>query len=230
MAEDDITMATQEPAEEKESIQLSAAQVAASSLAALSAAVVCSFFGVAGTLIGTAAASVVATVGSALYSYSLRRTKARLRRLHEAGAASPAFTEVIKTTRQQGRRLWTQLPVRLLAGGVVIVFIVVMAIVTVIEVSAGKPLSNVVRGSNSDSGTSFDAHTRKTASPSPSETPAPKSSSPSPTAKPTPTHTATRRSSTPPSTPSTSPTPTTSSTSSTPRPTVTTTPTVARSS
>ena len=60
--------------------QLSAVQLAAGALAAVSAAGVASLFGVAGAVIGAAVASVVSTVGAALYSESLRRTDAGLRR------------------------------------------------------------------------------------------------------------------------------------------------------
>ncbi len=56
-------------------------QVAASALAAVSAAVISSTFGVAGTLIGAAIASIVASVGSTLYLASLRHTNERLRRM-----------------------------------------------------------------------------------------------------------------------------------------------------
>jgi len=59
-------------------------QVAASALAAVSAAVISSTFGVAGTLIGAAIASIVATVGSTLYMASLHSTKQRLQRLASA--------------------------------------------------------------------------------------------------------------------------------------------------
>ncbi len=59
----------------------SVVQVAASALAAVSAALISSTFGVAGTLIGTAIASVFATVGSTLYLASMRRTNERLRRV-----------------------------------------------------------------------------------------------------------------------------------------------------
>ncbi len=56
-------------------------QVAASALAAVSAALISSTFGVAGTLIGAAIASIVASVGSTLYLASLRSTNERLRRM-----------------------------------------------------------------------------------------------------------------------------------------------------
>jgi hypothetical protein len=195
---------TDERSEDRERIQLSAAQIAASSLAAVSAAVICSFFGVAGTVIGTAIASVLATTGSALYGYSLRRTKARLRRLHQAGAASPPLTEVVKTARQQGERIWSQLPLRLLAIGVVIVFVVSLGVITVIELGTGQPLSDSVTG-KSGSGLSFGSHStthtpKPTPSPTPSGSTAPTRSS---TPKPSPT-----RTSTPTPTPTITPPPT----------------------
>src|SRR3712207_9463406 len=67
-------------AQEKNEGQLSALQVAAGALAAVSAAVIASFFGLAGTVIGAAVASVVSTVGAAVYTESMRRTHAGLRR------------------------------------------------------------------------------------------------------------------------------------------------------
>jgi hypothetical protein len=187
MVEADDEGSEEEREEDTERIQLSVAQLAASSLAALSAAVICSFFGVAGTVIGAAIASVVATTGSALYSYSLRRTRARLRRLHQAGAASPPFAEVFKTARQQGQRIWSELPLRLLAIGVAVVFVVSFGVITVIELGTGEPLSSAVKG-HSGSGTSFfGGHGSKhTPKPKPTDTP---SASPTSTRTTTPTPT-----------------------------------------
>ena len=61
-------------------------------LASTSAAVVASFFGVAGTIVGAALVSIVATVGTAAYSLGIRRTRSRLQqvqalRLGRAGSA-----------------------------------------------------------------------------------------------------------------------------------------------
>ncbi|HEX5365130.1 MAG TPA: hypothetical protein VFW63_00500 [Acidimicrobiales bacterium] len=67
---------------------MSGTQVAASVLASVSAAVVASFFGVAGTVVGAAVVSVVATVGSAAYGVGIRRTRARLRNVQVRQAAS----------------------------------------------------------------------------------------------------------------------------------------------
>ncbi|WP_036194125.1 hypothetical protein [Nocardioides aequoreus] len=61
-------------------LELSPVQVAASALAATSAAFVASWAGTAGTLIGAALGSVIATVGAATYTYSLKRTSELARR------------------------------------------------------------------------------------------------------------------------------------------------------
>ena len=60
--------------------QISLAQVAGSALAAVSAAVVASFLGVGGTVLGAAIGSMVATVGGAVYAHSFRRAGEQARR------------------------------------------------------------------------------------------------------------------------------------------------------
>ena len=110
----------EESTREKNEGQLSALQVAAGALAAVSAAVIASFFGVAGTVIGAAVASVVSTVGAAVYTESMRRTHAGLRRAgrrlttstpvgHHAVMRShpgrlPTATRTIRQTRLPSRR------------------------------------------------------------------------------------------------------------------------------
>jgi hypothetical protein len=198
--------------EDRERIHLSLAQVAASSAAAVSAAVVCSLFGVAGTIIGTAVASMLATIGGALYSYSLRRTKARLRRLHQVGAASPPFTEVIKTARQQGRRLVDQFPYRITAAVVAAVFVIAMGAVTVIELGIGEPLATLFGVSHNHGGTTLGraAHLGPRGSSTSKPTPTTSgSATPSPGGTPSPTPTVTvTKSVTPTTSPSTTTTPT----------------------
>jgi hypothetical protein len=54
-------------------------QVVATALAAITATIVASFFGVAGTVIGAAISSVMSVVGTAVYSHSLRKTRERMR-------------------------------------------------------------------------------------------------------------------------------------------------------
>lgn len=214
-----------DPDEPQERLQISLSQVAASSAAAVSAAVLCSFFGVAGTVIGTAIASVLATVGSALYVHSLRRTKARLRRLHQAGAAAPPFTEVIKTARQQGRRLMGQVSWRFALAGAVAAFVIAIGIVTVIELGVGEPLAAVFGVSHSGGRTTtFGSITgsgghrpHHKAKPKPSSSTTSPPASPSGTSTPAPTATVTQTVTAPPTTtPPTSPPSTTPPVSTTP--------------
>lgn len=68
------------PEHEEGKLTLSPAQVIGSALAAVSGAVLASFAGTTGTIIGTAFGSVVATVGAAIYTWWLRRTSAAVRR------------------------------------------------------------------------------------------------------------------------------------------------------
>src|SRR6478752_6190787 len=56
-------------------LELSLPKIVAGALAATSAAVASSWLGVAGTVFGAVVVSVVATVGTALYSHSLRRSQ-----------------------------------------------------------------------------------------------------------------------------------------------------------
>lgn len=99
-----------------DSVQLSAVQVAASTLASLSAAVVASLFGVTGTVIGAGIVAVISTTGSAIYSASMKRTSNQLRRAREQlltarsadgrparGGASSGDTAVLQQTRAGGR-------------------------------------------------------------------------------------------------------------------------------
>src|SRR3954471_1707265 len=84
------TVTADESADPPKRLQLSPVQVAASALAAVSAAVVASFFGVAGTMIGTGLASVISTGSAALYTASLRSTTERPRRLRAGRGPAPA--------------------------------------------------------------------------------------------------------------------------------------------
>jgi hypothetical protein len=68
---------------------ISVIQIVAGALAALTAAVLASTFGVEGTITGAAFGSVVATVGAAWYGWSLERTHHRLRPKVENIVARP---------------------------------------------------------------------------------------------------------------------------------------------
>jgi hypothetical protein len=75
--------------DEERTLRINWVQVLSGALAAMSSAVLLSTVGVAGTIIGAAIGSVVATVASALYSHYLAVSKARL-----SEAQTAAFTRV----------------------------------------------------------------------------------------------------------------------------------------
>ena len=80
-------------------LNLSAAQIIASVLATLSAAVAASFLGVAGTLVGAAVGSLVSTMGTEIYKHYLQRSEERLRSAgqvlyHSAGRTRTGSTDV----------------------------------------------------------------------------------------------------------------------------------------
>jgi hypothetical protein len=71
-------------------VKISLIQVVATALAAITATVVASFLGVAGTVAGAAVASTMSVVGTAVYSHSLRRTRERVRTVVPARRAIKA--------------------------------------------------------------------------------------------------------------------------------------------
>jgi hypothetical protein len=83
-------------------LNLSAAQVIASVLATLSAAVAASFLGVAGTLLGAALGSVVSTMGTEIYKHYLQRSEERLRSAGQVLYHSAARTGTGTTNAQAG--------------------------------------------------------------------------------------------------------------------------------
>src|SRR3984893_8057983 len=95
--------------------ELSFVQLIAGCLAAITAAVIASRLGVAGTLIGTAVASIVAPVGAALYTLSIRKTHSRLQHLRPQ-QRGPSAEQVRRRPHLRGNWL-------IVAGAVVAVFI-----------------------------------------------------------------------------------------------------------
>ena len=123
----------------------------AGALAAVCAAVVGSYLGVAGTLIGAAVASVVGTVGTEVYERSIKKGGKRLQTLAPAFIKAPAavgtppvaaVTEEyspshIVAPRPQIR--WKR--VALLAGAA---FVLAMGSLTVVEMLAHKSVASMV--------------------------------------------------------------------------------------
>jgi hypothetical protein len=70
-------------------IDLSATQVIASMLAAVTGAVAASYLGVAGTVVGAAVMSVASTVVASVYKHYLARSRERLRAAREAARTAP---------------------------------------------------------------------------------------------------------------------------------------------
>lgn len=184
--------------------ELSAVQLIAGCLAAITAAVLASFFGVAGTVIGTALGSIVGTAGTAIYSHSIRRTRARLHGLssHDDGNSRPSWMHLTRAN-------WLTIGV-----AAAIAFVIAMAFITGVEARVHRTLASIVAGKSGGNGTtSVGTFTGLDTQPSPSGTTAP-TSSPTPVAPVTAPSTTpaaeqpTPRSQTPPSTASPRPPPT----------------------
>lgn len=101
-------------------LRLSATEVAASALAAVSGAVAASSLGVAGTVVGAALASGLSTAGAALYEHVLRRTHDRLR------VAPPEWRRVAMTA--------------------VVAFALAMGVITLGERVLGRSTADTIRG------------------------------------------------------------------------------------
>ena len=127
-------------------LQLSATQLAASALAAVTATVAASYLGVSGTVIGAAVASVVTVIGNAVYSHSLRRTGARVRTAVPATARWAALAPGVPDPEPARAPIQRATSLRVLAAACAAVFVVVLILVTAVEVVAGAPLSDVLRG------------------------------------------------------------------------------------
>ena len=161
---------TDEPADERaRRLDLSATQVIASALAAITATVAASFLGVTGTVIGAAVASVLTVTGNAVYAHSLRTTRDRVR----ATAGRPP-RPVVATRADAPPVLPAERrpsPVlRRIAFGTVAVFTTVLTVVTGIELVAGRPSGDLVRGQGGSGTTLFDGNTppkRTTPTPKP---------------------------------------------------------------
>ena len=142
-------------------IQLSATQLIASALAAVTATIAASYLGVSGTVIGAALASVLTVTGNAVYGHSIHRTRERVRTaVPIAGRLLPppaeraglAPTAVLPTPL--ARRPRSPLPRRLAIASVAM-FAAVLALVTTVELVAGRPLSDLLRGRSGQGTTVF---------------------------------------------------------------------------
>ena len=91
---------SEEPEERK--LSISTTQVMASALAAMSVAFLTSWLGTAGTIIGAFLGSVIATVGTAAYSWSLHRTSAVVKQTAAQVRQTALLTNTLPRTVAQG--------------------------------------------------------------------------------------------------------------------------------
>ncbi|MGH3971757.1 MAG: hypothetical protein ACRDS9_00290 [Pseudonocardiaceae bacterium] len=85
------------PDDSTRKIDLNLTNVAAAAFAAVTAAVLGSELGAAGTLIGAAGASVITTVGTAVYKASLERSRERVRSLAQRTRPSPEGARPVRS-------------------------------------------------------------------------------------------------------------------------------------
>jgi hypothetical protein len=183
--------------QQKEGLDLSPAKILASALAAISTSVAASYLGTMGTWIGAGVGSVVATVSTALYHHSLKRTGAKLKTVVPLPAGlirrrdtapsphpdDPAHLPGLGSTAAGRAKTVTELLRSLRWGRVLAVAGVVFALsigtIVAYELLTHKPLSAQLRGDDVN-GTSL---TPKQGNSAPATAPAP-SGSASPDAAP----------------------------------------------
>jgi hypothetical protein len=162
------------PSPSRPRLQLSATQLLASALAAVTATIAGSYLGVSGTVIGAAVASVVTVTGNAVYGHSIRRTRERVRTVvplaarwaaeHDDARPTAALPTVRSDTApaRRGRlRPWQRIGLLTVA-----VFVALIAAITCVELVIGRPLSDALTGHHA-TGTSLSQTTGSGSTPSP---------------------------------------------------------------
>jgi hypothetical protein len=192
---------------------LSLTQVVGSAVAAAAAAFGASYLGVAGTIIGAAVGSVIATVASAMYTTSVHRTRQVVRTTVTQWTGTTATAPVVDPNAPPIQPARRRPPWSRVALAAAAVLAVALGGITAVETLAGRPLAGVVGGSSA-SGTSLGnvdgsggSTTRRPRTAAPAAPPA-VSGTPSATPAPAPTTTSgsTGPTGTPTSSPSTQPT------------------------
>jgi hypothetical protein len=123
--------------------QLRIAKLLAGALAAVTAAVVASFFGVDGTLIGAALGSILVAFGEPVYTRSLAsaHTLARRSLLRQGVGRGPAASEDGASTAHPQPLRWRRVAVAAVAA-----FGIAVAAITGTEAVARRPLASLVGG------------------------------------------------------------------------------------
>lgn len=184
-----------------ERLRLHPSQLIAGALAAVTGAALSARLGVAGTLVGTAAISIISGIASAVYEHSVRRTRvavvnarAKLSDLQSSISTRRIEPDGSPTADELGDpeparpSFWTRIPRRRLiyaGAGALATFVLAIGIITSIELIHGKPLSGSGHGTTTISRAfeSGGSGQKRPANPPASDTPSPSSSntpSPSP--------------------------------------------------
>lgn len=156
---------------EPERLEINWVNAVGGALAAVSAAVVLSTLGTAGTLVGAALGSLCITVGGAVYSHSLRVTHRRvaaaraLAARRQGGRAVPGAEEPTAVAgaptstleREAAGEPWSQalrrLPWKQIGLVSAALFVVTVVTIMLFELSIGRPVSSLTGGTDSESGT-----------------------------------------------------------------------------
>ena len=181
---------TEETQDSRQKLELNPVQVMASALAAVTSAVLLSTLGTAGTIIGAAIGSLIATSGAAIYAYSLRVGRERVAAAQAAAIAkvnrrrsggSTRQIEVLEkpedTRRQSLREILPRLPWKWIAIVAGAIFVVTMLVIVGFELLTGRSVSTYTGGSDGGGHrTSLGLGSSSKASQSPTPTPKPSSS------------------------------------------------------
>ncbi|MCA2216416.1 hypothetical protein [Jidongwangia harbinensis] len=134
-------------------------KVAAGTLAAVSAAVIGSFLGVAGTVIGAAVASIVGSVGTEIYQRSLDRGAKKLQTLAPTFIKAPAAvgtpavpaaseddspSHTVPEEERTEAETRTPLPWRRVALAAGVLFVLTLGTLSVVELLAGRSVASMV--------------------------------------------------------------------------------------
>jgi cytoskeletal protein RodZ len=166
-------------------------KIIAGTLAAVTAAVVGSFLGVAGTLVGAAVASVVGSVGTEIYQKSLHRGTKRLAAIAPTFVKVPAAagTPPVAAATEEESPSHTVAPRKQIRWGHAaaiagVLFVLAIGTLTAFELITGKSMASTV-GNSSSSGTSVGSVLKGNSTDTPAQVPSAPPASDGPTADPT---------------------------------------------
>lgn len=135
--------------------------------AAVTVAVLLSTLGAAGTLIGAALGSVVATISSALYKQGIESSRRRVAEVqaaalereaakaHRHSESSEVSTGEIPVPPAPAGNRWAALPWRRIAALAAVVFLIAVVVISAIELVAGESVSSITGGTDGKDRTSI---------------------------------------------------------------------------